>query len=776
MITSQDLKNSALDYVRRGLYIHPLLPRQKIPATKCGLNDASDKVHQVTAWWTQNPQFNVGLNCGASDLLALDFDASKSNFAGGDLLARLLSDYPTVTSETGGGGYHLLYRQPDGVQLGNGRGRLPSGVDVRGYGGYVVLPPSIHPNGTPYQLATGKRVGEIEISPLPAFVLEAILAKPHATMDSTPTGIHLNGNGNHSRYAEAALNGEISKLLHAAEGGRNNQLNSAAFALGTLVGAGVLDEEIAEDRLQTAAQAIGLNDREIVKTVQSGLNAGMQNPRTVQSAAFPQNGMKNPTSGRIEVIEDLLSESAGDKTTVMRMLLDRVGTLAEFTRSEYENFCLRIQGMGVTSDWIKRSLNPAVNERRASIGSGSNSTAQATWRDYVRAAEGLGYSFRLNELSDSVEVNGQRMSDVIEAELLSRLHEVGLQNADVARRAITTRAAMDRYHPVREFIDSLEWDGNDSIGRFSTYFRDAHEKITYSDGSERTVFHAWFRRWMIGAVAKIFDPENAQNAMIILDGAQNLGKSYLVKWLCPNRRWHLEGAIRPDDKDHIGYMTQYLVWEVGELGSTIRRADYEALKALITMTHAVYRPPYGRYPIDKPAMASLIGTVNLDGGLLNDPTGHRRFRPVSLVSIDRNYTAIDVKQLWAQAHYLYRTGESYELTTEEKICHSEICAKFEIEDVMETQIRQMFDINHEDDSMFTHTSEIIQKLRTFAGVQGSDKTLQMQCASALTKLKLRKAKRDNMNGWVGISLKTEFQPSSLPAFQPSNHSNHFPGR
>lgn len=146
-----------------GWYIFPLKPNDKTPATKNGLKDATNDDAQIEAWWTQNPQFNIGLNCGASGLVALDFDVSKATFTGGALLAQLMSDYPTVTSETGSGGCHLLYGQPDGVKLGNGRGNLPSGVDVRGHGGYIVLPPSVHPNGKFYQWAKGKGIGDIEI-------------------------------------------------------------------------------------------------------------------------------------------------------------------------------------------------------------------------------------------------------------------------------------------------------------------------------------------------------------------------------------------------------------------------------------------------------------------------------------------------------------------------------------------------------------------------------------------------------------------------------------
>lgn len=581
-------------------------------------------------------------------------------------------------------------------------------------------------------------MGEImnkNLSPLPDFVLEMIQVKPHATTDTTPATIHTNGN--HSRYAEAALNGEVNKLLRTGEGGRNQQLNKSSFALGQLVSAGVLDESTVTNHLQAAAQAVGLDNRETDKTLKSGLVAGMAKPRIVAATIID-------SLATVEQKPEALKEFA----------LDHADTLAELDKAQLLKFCSELGNRGVSSEWLRSELRPAINELKRKHDTKKN------WRDYVAAAEEMGYVFRLNDLADTVEVNGQRMSDVIEAELLSRLHEQGLTNAEVARRAFVTQAAQNRYHPVKEYLNSLQWDGQDYISALANHFTDAHEPITYADGTQRTTFHAWLLRWLIGAVAKVYNPQTAQNAMLVLDGGQGIGKSYFVRWLCPIESLHFEGAIRTEDKDYLGYMTQYFVWEVGELGATIRKADHEALKAMITLQHAVYRPSYGRYALDKPALASLIGTVNFDGGLLNDSTGHRRFRPVTLIALDKNYSQMNINQVWAQAVALYQNGESWQLTEEEKTRHAEITANYEIEDVMENQIRQWFTVNPGNADLFTHTSVILEKLRTYAGVRGTDTGLSMKIASTLHKLKLAKVKRDNRWGYVGIAFNEPSQPSN----------------
>jgi predicted P-loop ATPase len=382
-----------------------------------------------------------------------------------------------------------------------------------------------------------------------------------------------------------------------------------------------------------------------------------------------------------------------------------------------------------------------------------------TWTDYVAAAERLGYAFSLNDLDDRIEVNGERLTDVAEAELLSYLHAEGLKQAEVARRAFVTAAARNRYHPVRRYFEALQWDGRDHITHLANHFTDNHPPITYTNGTQRTVIHAWLLRWLIGAVAKVLEAGRAQNSMLILDGAQGKGKSYFAKWICPLPELQFEGAIKPEDKDYFGYLTSSLVWEVSELGATMRKTDQEALKALITMQDATWRPSYGRHPLHKPAMASFIGTVNFDGELLSDPTGHRRFHPVELTAIDWGYsTTIDVNQLWAQALALYRKGEPPQLTQEERAVHQVICERYAVEDVLTGYIHQWFDVRANDNTLYTHTATIIDHLRTHAGAKGTDRSMQMRLASTLNKHGLRKERRNDMSGYVGIEPRETRRP------------------
>ena len=168
------LARSALWYARHGWAVFPLRPGTKEPFKGVGVYDATSDVTQVTAFWNRWPNANIGLHCGGSNLLAIDIDSYKDTYQG---TGRLTSaDEDTLTSITGSGGTHLLYAVEDGRRYGNGRGDLPPGIDVRGWGGYIVLPPSIHPNGNLYQWEAGYRPNEISPMPLPQVLFDILEA------------------------------------------------------------------------------------------------------------------------------------------------------------------------------------------------------------------------------------------------------------------------------------------------------------------------------------------------------------------------------------------------------------------------------------------------------------------------------------------------------------------------------------------------------------------------------------------------------------------------
>jgi hypothetical protein len=303
-----------------------------------------------------------------------------------------------------------------------------------------------------------------------------------------------------------------------------------------------------------------------------------------------------------------------------------------------------------------------------------------TSEEAISALSQLGYSFQMNTTTDAVEVNGKPITDAVRARMLSQMRDLGFKSADAIENAYTSEASDFAYHPVQDWMNSLTWDGKDRILDLTTYFRDTHGMVTDRDGKRRTVFDLYLRRWMVGAVAKVYRAE--QNMMLVLDGPQRLGKSYFSSWLCsPLPEYFIEAPIRPDDKDYRIRLVEKFIWEVAELDATTRRQDVSALKSFITERTVTVRKPYGHHDVTKPAMASLIGTINNSGGFLADPTGSSRFLVVTLEKISFDYAKeIDIAQLWAQAVALYRAGQPWALSADERTQQDAINEAYRLDD------------------------------------------------------------------------------------------------
>jgi hypothetical protein len=159
---------AALSYRSRGWAPIPLIPKDKTPAASWRQFQNRPPVEkQIRAWWTDRPDFNVGVVMGAAsgNLVAVDIDPRN----GGDGSIRGHHLPPTFSTRTGGGGWHCLYRSSK--PLPKRIGAFP-GIDLLGQGAYAVMPPSIHPNGESYEIAI-----DVGIEPATAWIVEAMLRK-----------------------------------------------------------------------------------------------------------------------------------------------------------------------------------------------------------------------------------------------------------------------------------------------------------------------------------------------------------------------------------------------------------------------------------------------------------------------------------------------------------------------------------------------------------------------------------------------------------------------
>lgn len=204
--------------------------------------------------------------------MVLDVDPAHGGMEALGHLVRSHGQLPTTaTVVTGSGGRHHLFSHPGGV-VRNSAGRVGPGLDIRGDGGYVIAPPSRHASG-------GRYIWESEepLAQAPQWLLtwcREVESPPRASFGlgrCGPTG---------TAWAAAALNGELRRVRAATEGARNDTLNRAAFALGQLVSAGHLNEDMVRGALLAAGTEIGLTTRETRSTVASGLQAGRRSPRS----------------------------------------------------------------------------------------------------------------------------------------------------------------------------------------------------------------------------------------------------------------------------------------------------------------------------------------------------------------------------------------------------------------------------------------------------------------------------------------------------------------
>ncbi len=293
-VEAQPLLAAALDYAARGWPVLPLRARDKAPnglLVTHGLSEATTDVEKISDWWRRVPSSNVGIRTGAGlDVVDLDGDIARRAFAA--VCPEPVTPGMLVRTARG---WHLWFAS-SGLPT---RAGVIEGVDVRGKGGYVVAPPSVHPSGATYRLvdpASGRVLDRLPTEPLaPAPSWLVSWCRPGSarpTVDRPPVRL------SSEHYVRIAIQAECAAVATTREGNRNDRLNRAAFSLGTLVGARVLDAEEARAHLLKAALSAGLGESEALRTIASGLRAGDARPRQGTEALGRPDRPAQPTKRR----------------------------------------------------------------------------------------------------------------------------------------------------------------------------------------------------------------------------------------------------------------------------------------------------------------------------------------------------------------------------------------------------------------------------------------------------------------------------------------------
>jgi Bifunctional DNA primase/polymerase, N-terminal/AAA domain len=278
-----DLLSGALEMAARGWAVFPCNADSE-PMTKHGHKDATTDPAAIRTMFARSGVAKIGIATGqVSGLCVVDIDVKKGKR--GDLWydenePRLPQ---TRLHETQSGGMHMIFRRPDVAGMQCSVEAIADGIDVKTDGGYIIAPPS-----PGYSI-----LDDAELAEMPAWLAqvcleapaklkaekaakretERVASQPLASHLSRPSDEHL------SKYAARALELEVAAMTSVREGGRNNQLNLSAHALGTIVGAGMLSRATVESQLTAAALGAGLDRSAIDKTIRSGLDAGIAKPR-----------------------------------------------------------------------------------------------------------------------------------------------------------------------------------------------------------------------------------------------------------------------------------------------------------------------------------------------------------------------------------------------------------------------------------------------------------------------------------------------------------------
>lgn len=292
----------ALKYARAGVRVFPCdaRPKEKDPnsPTKRPLvewtKDATVDEDRLASWWERWPNALVGLPAGPAGLVIIDADrhGGPDGVAAFEALAAShgLPAGPVV--ETLSGGRHYYFSMPAGEALGNSRGTLPAGVDVRGAGGFVAAA-GAEWRGRSYSglddVLEAFEEGNFPV--LPEWLADMLRSRPETAPETlSPPRPAAHAGERERAYAEAALAEECKIVAATGKGGRNHQLNTSAFKLGQCVGAGWISRATCESELRRASMACGLwreEPKQCAKTIRSGLDAGERQPRAALETADP---------------------------------------------------------------------------------------------------------------------------------------------------------------------------------------------------------------------------------------------------------------------------------------------------------------------------------------------------------------------------------------------------------------------------------------------------------------------------------------------------------
>lgn len=276
-------------------------------------------------------------------------------------------------------------------------------------------------------------------------------------------------------------------------------------------------------------------------------------------------------------------------------------------------------------------------------------------------------------------LNGTPWTDLDDSALRYYIEKTyGIYSSGKVTDALNATMLSHAFHPVRSYLEGLRWDGT----------KRAEKLFIHYMGAEDTPYvRAVTRKWLTAAVARIMRPGVKFDNMVVLVGAQGIGKSYLGSRL--GSGWFSDTFNTLQGKEAYEQLKGAWIIEMGEL-SAMRRAEVEAVKMFISKQEDNYRAAYGRHTQINKRQCVFYGTTN-DYAFLHDYTGNRRFWPIGVDKSKALYdvfslTAEDIDQIWAEAVSWYAAGEPLYLSAEIASLAAEVQTDYMVDNPKEGMI------------------------------------------------------------------------------------------
>ena len=232
--------------------------------------------------------------------------------------------------------------------------------------------------------------------------------------------------------------------------------------------------------------------------------------------------------------------------------------------------------------------------------------------------------------------------------------DYGLKSRQDFTDALKNVSMRNKFHPVRELLDSLTWDGKEHIRSLLPEYLGAED----SDYTYQVM-----RLWMLGAVSRVYEPGSKFDYTIILQGSQGIGKSTFLKLMALDDSWFNDSLDSLDSDKAVQSLTGSWIIELAELKSLARTAGgVESVKRFLTATQDKYRIPYERRADTFYRQCVFAGTTNKDD-FLQDETGNRRFLIIHTGATKPSKSLFtpeamdDIKQAWAEAVHIWKNED-----------------------------------------------------------------------------------------------------------------------